>query len=89
MKLKIKWDYIKIDIKSNDFIDKYNEKIDFSCNNSIYINKYIFEKYKDKLDWIYISSSRKLSESFIENHSEYIDWYRIIDCQKLSEEVIE
>ena len=47
------------------------------------------EKYKDKVDWTYISMYQKLSESFIEKYKDKVDWTYISIYQKLSEEFIE
>jgi len=47
------------------------------------------EKYKDKVDWVYISSYQKLSEGFIEKFKDRVDWFHISRTQKLSESFIE
>ena len=70
------------------------EHFDKCCRISYFINEKQFdeklmEKHSEKLNWIDIAISQKLSESFIEKHSEKLDWYSISGCQKLSEQFIE
>jgi hypothetical protein len=47
------------------------------------------EKYKDGLNWYWISQSQELSEDFIEKHSGELDWSAISSYQKLSGSFIE
>ena len=46
------------------------------------------KEFKDKVDWHYISSNKKLSESFIRKFKDYVNWGRISINQKLSENFI-
>jgi hypothetical protein len=47
------------------------------------------EKYKDKVDWYYISKYQNLSEDFIEKYKDKLDWNCISRYQNLSEPFIE
>ena len=70
---------------------------DKSITNKIKIIEEIkdIEKFFDEnvdnfeVDWFWISTQQKLSESFIEKHKDKIDWDCISKCQKLSESFIE
>ena len=44
--------------------------------------------FKDKVDWIFISTNYTLTESFIEKFENYVDWVSISLYQKLSENFI-
>lgn len=44
------------------------------------------DEYKDKLQWIYLSSNQRLSEKFMEKHLDYLDWIYVSQYQKLSPE---
>jgi hypothetical protein len=46
------------------------------------------KKFKDKVDWEWISISQKLSEDFIREFKDRIDWLWISQYQKLSEDFI-
>ena len=46
-------------------------------------------EFSDKVTWINISTSQKLSEKFIEKFQDKVDWYRISKFKKLSEKFIE
>ena len=47
------------------------------------------EKYKDYVNWYYISEYQKFSEKFIEKYKDYVDWYYISQYQKLSLEFVQ
>jgi hypothetical protein len=46
------------------------------------------KKFKDKVDWEWISKYQKLSEGFIREFKNKVDWYYISQYQKLSENFI-
>ena len=46
------------------------------------------KEFKDKVDWLYISSCQKLSESFIREFQDKVSWEDISKYQKLSESFI-
>src|SRR3712207_7455597 len=46
------------------------------------------EKYKNKMDWFWISTKQKISESFIEKYKDKLDWDCIFMYQKLSKPFI-
>ena len=46
------------------------------------------EEFQDEVNWFCISSSQKLSESFIREFKDKVDWDRISYSQKLSENFI-
>ena len=48
----------------------------------------IVEKYRDKVDWCWISARQNLSEDFIREFQDKVDWGEISSNQKLSEEFI-
>ena len=64
-------------------IESLNKKLD-------YINKECKTNYSslEEVDWWYISTYQKLSESFIREFADKIDWYYMSKYQKLSESFI-
>ena len=44
--------------------------------------------HQDKLNWLYISNSQKLSESFILEFEDKVDWSEISIYQQMSEDFI-
>jgi len=74
---------------SDDFIKKYQDKLDWIgiSSNQILSESFIRE-FQDKVDWSYISTDQKLSEDFIREFKDKLDWYWISYKQKLSESFI-
>ena len=66
-------------------INKMNDKEKLD-----YLNKQLGTSYEslDNIDWDYISSCQKLSESFIREFKYKVVWYYVSSCQKLSEDFI-
>ena len=52
------------------------------------LSKKFIREYKDKVDWMYISSKQKLSEDFIREFKDKVDWNFISSQQKLSEDFV-
>ena len=52
------------------------------------ISKDFIRKFKDKVNWYWISSKIKLSEDFIREFQDKVNWYWISCKQKLSEDFI-
>lgn len=61
-----------------DIANIYDFKIDFR-------KKHFWGKFKDKVNWDYISVYQKLSEEFIEKFKDKVIWTYISEYQKLSE----
>ena len=55
-----------------------------SKNEELIKHSNFIEKYKNKLDWLYISQYQALSESFIEKYKNKVDWEYISKFQTLS-----
>ena len=78
--------------KLNCSIENFENNIDWNnISNSQYqkLSKDFIKKYKDYVNWDFISAFQKLSEDFIEKYKDYINWYFISQYQKLSENFIE
>ena len=87
----INWVYIsKYQKLSEEFIEKYNDKVDWSrISSNQKLSEEFIEKYYDKVDWWNISKYQTLSEEFIEKYIDKSNWFWISNYQKLSKEFIE
>ena len=75
---------------SEDFIEKFQDKIDFDyISISQKLSEDFIEKFQDKVDWEHISIYQNLSESFIEKFQNKVNWNFISEYQNLSEYFIE
>lgn len=68
--------------------NKESLMVSFLASRYEYLPDYFIEKYKDFLDWNYLSLYQRLSEEMIEKYSDLVNWEYISSCQKMSEEFI-
>ncbi len=69
----------------DQFVLKFDSFLFYEKHN---LSDTFIEKYKDKVDWYWVSQNQKLSEEFIEKHKDDVYWTNISDAQKLSETFI-
>jgi len=61
---------------SEQFIEKYKDKVDWNrISECQELSEKFIEKYKDKVNWYYISKHQKLSTEFIIKHMDKITEY--------------
>ena len=59
------------------FLELYQEYINWnflSMNQSCICNIKIIRKYKEKLNWLYITDSIVVTEEFVEEFSDFVNW---------------
>lgn len=86
---KIHFAYIYNHVLSEDFIEQYQDRVNWSDISQFQkLSESFIEKHQDKVNWSYISQFQILSETFIEKYSHKLSLYFVIRSQKLSEEFI-
>jgi hypothetical protein len=56
--------------------------------SEIIITEEFMREFQDKIDWVRVSKSQKLSESFICEFQDKVDWTYISGYQKLSDDFL-
>jgi len=71
----IKWIYVRIDTSvSDEFLDKFKDKIVFKHLPAHHLTEEQIEKYKNRLTWSNICCKGDLSEDFIRKYKNKIAW---------------
>ncbi len=71
-------DVLRVILQIISYRDKYKDILSES----------FIRKFKDKVNWWYVSMNQKLSESFIKEFKDKVNWYHISRYQNLSESFI-
>lgn len=83
---QIKWNYVNITDFSDNFLDKYKDKINWS--NVTFTNIDRYEDYIEYLDWVKLSYSKDLSEDFMRKYQDLLDWDLLSSHQEMSKDFI-
>ena len=74
----IDWNSISTEQLSEDFIRKFQDKVDWSLISACQtLSESFIREFQDKVDWNCISSCQVLSENFIREFEDKVDWKRI------------
>ena len=63
-------------------------ELEIIFNNDLSLNKEFIRKFKDKVNWIWISSYQKMDEDFIREFQDKVNWKEISIYQELNEDFI-
>lgn len=84
------WNKISKNIDlTEEFVEKYKNKIQWKNLNCKNLSEPFIEKHLNKLDLKNLCKSKKLSEQFIDKHLNKLTILNLLETQKLSEDFLE
>lgn len=82
---KLIWYYLPYGKLSEDFIIKYQDKINwYRFSSNAKLSERLLSLFKDRLNWKIISRRCSLPEDLIEKFQDYVVWFNVFHYRNLS-----